>query len=142
MNFEQTPSLKDFKHGLQEDLPPKKRLSLPQLVILVLLVTVIGLSVIVFVRSDSLQLARGVGSIRGIVVDERGQPFQAEIYILGSEIFSRADSNGYFEISGVPAGKQYLIVADERVGHEFQIAVLPGEVLDVGTLRFVSTATP
>jgi len=61
MNFEQSPSLKDFKNGLQEDLPPKKRLSLPQLVILVLLVTVIGLSVVVFVRSDNQQLARGVG---------------------------------------------------------------------------------
>lgn len=142
MNFEQSPSLKDFKHGLQEDQPPKKRLSLPQLVILVLLVSVIGLSVVVFIRSDNQQLVRGVGSIRGSVVNEQGQPFQAEIYILGSEILSKADSNGYFEISGVPAGKQYLIVADEYVGHEFQIAVLPGEMLDVGVLRFISTATP
>lgn len=142
MNFEQSPSLKDFKNGLQEDLPLKKRLSLPQRVILVLLVTVIGLSVVVFVRSDNQQLVRGVGSVRGTVVDEQGQPFQAEIYVLGTEILSKTDSNGYFEISSVPAGKQYLIVADERVGHEFQIAVLPGEVLDVGTLRFVSTATP
>lgn len=142
MNFEQSPSLKDFKHGLQEDQPPKKRLTLPQLVILVLLVIVIALTVVAFVRSDSQQLVRGVGSVRGSVVDEQGQPFQAEIYILGTEIFSKADSNGYFEISGIPAGKQYLIVADERVGHEFQIAVLPGEVLDVGILRFVSTATP
>jgi len=142
MNFEQSPSLKDFQHGLQEDLPPKKRLSLLQMVILVLLVTVFALTAVVFVRSDNQQLVRGVGSVRGSVVDEQGQPFQAEIYILGTDILSKADSNGYFEISSVPAGKQYLIVADERVGHEFQIAVLPGEVLDVGTLRFVSTATP
>jgi hypothetical protein len=142
MNFEQSPSLKDFKNGLREDLPSKKGLTRQQWIILVLLITVIALAALVWVRSDSNQLVRGVGSVRGMIVDERGQPFQGEIYVLGTEIMATSDAAGFFQVNGVPAGRQYLIVADQRIGHEFQIAVLPGEVLDVGTLRFVSTATP
>ncbi len=142
MNFEQSPSLKDFRNGLREDLPSKKRLSPQQVIILILAVTVIALAALVWARSDSAQLVRGTGSVQGVVVDENGQPFHGEIYILGTNITAFTDSNGFFRVNGVPAGKQYLIVADQRVGHEFQIAVLPGEGLDVGTLRFVSTATP
>lgn len=142
MNFEQSPSLKDFQNGLREDLPPKKRLTPHQTIIGILLIIVLLLAALVWVRSDSAQLVRGAGSVKGFVVDDRGQPFQGEIYILGTEIVGVTDSNGFFQVQGVPAGKQYLIVADQRIGHEFQIAVLPGEILDVGTLRFVSTATP
>ncbi|MFN7035792.1 MAG: hypothetical protein ACK4SN_05445 [Bellilinea sp.] len=142
MNFEQSPSLKDFQNGLREDLPPKKRLTPQQTIIGILLIIVLLLAALVWVRSDSAQLVRGAGSVKGFVVDDRGQPFQGEIYILGTEIVGVTDSNGFFQVQGVPAGKQYLIVADQRIGHEFQIAVLPGEILDVGTLRFVSTATP
>ncbi|GIV65483.1 MAG: hypothetical protein AB1457_09510 [Chloroflexota bacterium] len=142
MNFEQSPSLKDFQNGLREDLPPKKRLTTHQLIILVLLLTVVALAVLVWVRSDNNQLVRGTGSVKGYVVNDGGLPFQGEIYILGTDLAGVTDSNGFFQIDGVPAGKQCLIVADQRIGHEFQIAVLPGEVLDVGALRFVSTATP
>lgn len=142
MNFEQSPSLRDFKNGLRQDLPSKKGLTRQQWIILVLLIMVIALAALVWVRSDSNQLVRGVGSVRGMIVDDRGQPFQGEIYVLGTEIVATSDPGGFFQVNGVPAGRQYLIVADQRIGHEFQIAVLPGEVLDVGTLRFVSTATP
>lgn len=142
MNFEQSPSLKDFQNGLREDLPSKKRLTPQHVIILLLLVAVIALAALVWARSDSAQLVRGAGSVKGYVVDDRGQPFQGEIYILGTDVAGITDTNGFFQVNGVPAGKQYLIVADQRIGHEFQIAVLPGEILDVGTLRFVSTATP
>jgi len=142
VNFEQSPTLKDFQHGLPEQAPRRRRLTLTRLVILLLLLSVASLAAMLVLRSDSQQLVRGVGSVRGFVVDENGQPFQAEIYILGTQIAGRTDASGYFQIDGVPAGTQYLIVADERVGHEFQIAVLPGEVLEVGSLKFISTATP
>lgn len=142
MNFEQSPLLKDFKDGLRDDLPSKKRLSAYHIIIILLGVLVVGLSGLVWLRSDNQQLVVGKGNVRGVVVDDQGSPFKGEVYVLGTELMTSTDSNGFFQLSGVPAGKQYLIVADQFIGHEFPIAVLPGESLDVGTLRFVSTATP
>jgi hypothetical protein len=47
-----------------------------------------------------------------------------------------------FELSRVPSGDQVLIVADQLIGRDFPIHVITATTLELGEIRFETTAMP
>lgn len=141
MEIDETTSFDEFqgKKPIKKSDPAKQR---KFRIILIALTIIVGLMAFttLFKQTNALAVIKGTGVITGTVVDENGQPFQGDIFILGTDLSAKTDENGYFEISGVPAGKQNLIVADEFVGHEFKVQVNSASQLQMGEIRFLSTA--
>ncbi len=143
MNLEESPSLETYKDGLPEPPPdPSLRRKRFRIIVLLVLLTVLFLGTANFLQSQTAGLLLETGSVTGMIIDENGQPFQGEVFILGTELAVVIDANGYFVMDSVPAGQQSLIVADEEYGNEFLINIIAGEAIDVGQIQFVSTATP
>ncbi len=143
MNLEESPSLETYKDGLPEPPPdPSLRRKRFLIIVLLVLLTVLFLGTANFLQSQTAGLLLETGSVTGMIIDENGQPFQGEVFLLGTELAVVIDANGYFVMDSVPAGQQSLIVADEEYGNEFLINIIAGEAIDVGQIQFVSTATP
>jgi hypothetical protein len=143
MGFQESPSLEDFSNGLHSELPdPSKKRKGIWSIIAVLSLIVIVLLVITFFRSGGAAVVAGTGTITGIVLGEQNQPVEAEIIVLGTEIEGMANSEGYFEISNIPAGHRSVAVIYEASGWDFPTKVNPGQVTHMGELRFTVTAEP
>ncbi len=109
------------------------------LISLTLLVGVIAIAT-VLKNTNALDVIKGTGTIAGSVIDENGLPFQGDIFILGTDLATKTDANGAFEISGVPSGEQSLIVADSLIGREFIVQVNGASKLQMGQIQFLPTA--
>ncbi len=143
MQLDDSPSFDQFKNGMPEKLPdPSERLRKFRILLLVitLIVALIGFS-LVLKNTRTLENITATGLVRGRVVDANGQPFQGRIFILGTELATKTDANGNFELSRVPAGEQVLIVADDLIGRDFKIQVGIASELQMGEIRFEPTAT-
>lgn len=144
MPFDDSPSLDQFQNGMPEKLPnsdERLRKFRIMLLIMTLMVALIGFSVILK-DTRTLEKITATGLVRGRVVDEKGQPFHGNIFILGTELAAKTDENGNFELSRVPAGEQILIVADDLIGRDFSIKVSAASELQMGEIRFQTTAVP
>ncbi|GAB4505086.1 MAG: hypothetical protein Fur0043_20810 [Anaerolineales bacterium] len=143
MQLEKSPGFDQYKDGLPEPPPdPALRRRRFRLVLLTLLLAILALSAINFLGSKSAAILSGNGAVTGVVVGPDGQPFQGQIFILGTELSAATDANGRFFLDHVPAGAQILIVADDALGREFPIEVIPGETVEMGQIQFIPTATP
>ena len=113
-------------------------------VILLLTFIVVSLFGVALLLKENRTLATltGTAVVQGRVVDEDGQPFIGEIFILGTELKTQTDANGNFELRRVPSGEQILIVADELIGRDFSIQVTTATTLEMGEIRFETTAMP
>jgi hypothetical protein len=111
------------------------------LLITFIVVTLIGLA-LVLKENNTLATLTSTAIVRGRVVDESGLPFSGKIFILGTDLKTQTDVNGNFELSRVPSGKQVLIVADELIGRDFSIQVTTATTLEMGEIRFETTAMP
>jgi hypothetical protein len=143
MRLEKSPGFEQYKDGIPDPPPdPADNRRRFRMVLLAALLLVLLLSIGNFLGSQTAALLTGTGSVTGTVIDEQGQAFRGEIFILGTELAVSTDPNGHFAMDRVPAGAQSLIVADDLFGREFPIQVVAGETIDVGQLQFVPTATP
>ncbi len=144
MQFDESPNLDQFKDGMPETMPDPatgRRNFRIILLIMFIVVTLIGFS-LVLKETNTLATLTSTAIVRGRVVDENGLPFNGEIFILGTELKTQTDQNGNFELSRVPSGKQVLIVADELIGRDFSIQVTTATLLEMGEIRFETTAMP
>jgi hypothetical protein len=144
MQFDESPNLDQFKDGMPETMPDPatgRRNFRIVLLIMFIVVTLIGFS-LVLKENNTLATLTSTAIVRGRVVDENGLPFNGEIFILGTELKTQTDQNGNFELSRVPSGKQVLIVADELIGRDFSIQVTTATMLEMGEIRFETTAMP
>ncbi len=143
MALENSPSLKEFEDGIPQNLsdPSKKKNRIRKilLVLAALLILFVGFS---FLQSNAAELLAGKGSLSGLVLDDKGQPFQGYIFILGTELESQTDAEGLFLIENIPAGARILIVANDHAGYEFPALVEAGKTTDIGQLQFITTALP
>lgn len=143
MGFENSPSLKDYEHGLPERPPDSSNTRrkvwgvIGGLVLLVALLALVNLQ-----RGESGILLTGSDVVVGTVVDEAGQPLQADILMLKTDLEVQTDAMGRFELKGAPAGPQTLIVAHLGAGREYPVVVSRGAVTDVGIVQFASTKVP
>ncbi len=141
MQIDESSSFEEF----QGKKPPRKYdpVKLQRFrVILIATTLIVGVMAVTALlkNTNALDVLRGTGTITGSVVDDNGVPFHGDIFILGTDLSTKTDDSGQFEISGVPAGEQTLIVADEFVGHEFTVQVPSASQLQMGQIRFQSTA--
>lgn len=143
MRLEQSPVFDQYKDGLPE--PPtdpegkRKRFRFILLVVLLLVLALIGVN---FLGSRSAAILTKTGAVRGVVLDQDGQPFRGEIFILGTELATSTNADGSFALERVPAGSRLIIVADDLIGREFPVEVVSGETVDMGQVQFFPTATP
>lgn len=134
--MERSPSLEEYKDGMPEQLPDssrRRRRVWGAIVALAVLALVFG--VVNLVRSDSFARLAGVGGVKGTVVDEKGQPLAAEVFVLKTGLAAETDAAGYFEIQGVPAGRQTLVVGYMARGIEVPVQIAGGETRDLGRVQ-------
>jgi hypothetical protein len=138
--MERSPSLDEYKDGMPERLPDSSaRRKRAWIAIAVLAALALVFGVLNLARSGAFARVAGVGGVKGVVVDETGQPLPAEIFVLGTNLSAETDASGYFEIQGVPAGDQTLVIGYLAQGTEVPVRVAGGETRDLGQVR-VSTA--
>jgi hypothetical protein len=144
MQFDESPDLDQFKDGMPDHMPEphtgRRRFRIV-LLITFIVVTLIGLA-LVLKENNTLATLTSTAVVRGRVVDENGLPFNGEIFILGTNLKTKTDANGNFELSRVPSGEQVLIVADDLIGRDFSIQVTTATILEMGEIRFEPTAMP
>lgn len=142
MSLENSPSLKEFEHGMPPPPDPNRRRQRIRALIIVMSVIFSVLIVINLLQLRSLNLARGSGTISGQVLDARGTPVVAELIVERTDLVVRSDAQGRFELPQVPVGEHLLVVARDGVGVEYPIVVVAGTHVDLGVVRAETTAVP
>lgn len=141
MPLEDSPLLEEYKDGLPEKLPDSQepRKVTRSIIAILGLVTFI-LAAANFAQSGAkLSLFIRKGTISGYVVDENQLPILVDIYVLGTDIETRTDSSGYFEIQGVPVGPQSIAAVNEEIGDEFPVEVIAGSIVGMGEIQLITT---
>ncbi|MBX6314702.1 MAG: hypothetical protein IRY99_17575 [Isosphaeraceae bacterium] len=102
-----------------------------------------------FSNSKNFALVPNGQAEEKLVAEPRPIPLKCDIHpwmsgtimVFDHTFFDVTDKDGSFEIKGVPAGKQNLIVWQEKVGYVtpgasrgMEVDVKPGQVTDVGTI--------
>lgn len=143
MPLEKSPSLENFGEILPESQPTPPSPKRSTRVLLLLIVLLLGFLFIpsLLPREWMLNLS-GAGQVRGIVLNESGQPLQGEVLILGSKAHSALQPDGSFLLEKVPAGPQRLVILDAYTGIEIPITIIAGQMLDVGIIHFQTQVTP
>jgi hypothetical protein len=137
MGFEESPSLDLYKDGLPPELPdPGRRRKIFWLVIMVLIITGLVLSILKLKENGVLARLAGTGAVSGYVYDDTGEPISAEVFIFRTDVEGICSDLGYFELAGVPAGEQILIISYRNVGREITVNVVEGQTVELGILRF------
>ena len=143
MSFQKSPGLDDFQEIIPET---PHELSTAQKVIRgligIFLIAVLILGMLNFWKSDQASFLRGTGSVRGLALDERNQPFSGSIFVEGTGLVAKTGPDGSFELKNIPAGNRIIVVADTVSGREFPVEIMVGKASNLGTIKFKSTATP
>jgi hypothetical protein len=144
MPLEDSPSLENYSGGTLPDGPgPASRQKVVRLVILALTVLAVVLGIANFLNSADLAVFTATGTVTGLVVDNHGSPLPADIYILGGvRIEAKANQDGSFSVSGVPAGQRSVFAGYQGVGSEVPFDLPAGGVVNVGKIEIVETSMP
>jgi hypothetical protein len=103
-------------------------------------VLAVGAFVITLNWGEDISFLMGrTGTVSGVVVDEIYRPLQADIYVQMTNLHTRCDANGRFEIRKVPVGLQSIVIAYGGRAQAFPVTVVGGINNQVGQLRFVPT---
>ncbi len=121
---------------------PKNRRGVVWGMIIVLVLIVIGLAVLNIWGGAEITALRGVGSLSGFVVDEKGNGVQAEIIVAGTNLQTMTDESGKFLLADIPEGQRLLVVGYDQTGWEYPVTVIAGQTMDVGRVSVVTTETP
>ncbi|PWH20504.1 MAG: hypothetical protein DDG58_02495 [Ardenticatenia bacterium] len=143
MALEKSPSLEEYATGIPSPAPvsPRWRIGLFLLGVIGVALLATGVLTLVLFWGEDLSFLLGhTGVVSGVVVDEIYRPLQADIYIQLTNLHTRCDANGHFEIRGVPAGPRSIVVAYRGRAQAFPVTVIGGINNQVGQLRFVPTA--
>ena len=143
MPVEDSPKLEQFSQGIPEHLPGGPRKMTPVRWVLVgLIVAAVALGAANLIRRGALAGLASSGTVTGWVLDETGQPVQAEAFWVGSTDRAAADAAGRFTLAGVPPGEQVVVVAYRMLGREVPVTVQAGQTHDVGVVRVNSRTRP
>ncbi|WP_165360548.1 carboxypeptidase-like regulatory domain-containing protein [Candidatus Chloroploca sp. Khr17] len=138
-------SFKDLVPGSTPPPPPPRWQKPVRIALIVLSITTGLLLVIRLVQMmDIVPSVAGTGSgtVAGQVVDQAGRPQPAEVIIQTTDLIVQTAPDGRFQIAGVPAGAQVLVVARDGVAVEYPITVRNGQTINVGTVKSETTTQP
>lgn len=146
MPLEQSPNLNDFdfapapeekKHPTSNS---KKKIRVLSAGLAILVLT---LALGNFLQNDINAPLQGNGTVRGVVLDEKGQPIQnGYVVVLGTPIRADIAADGSFELKKIPAGTGSLVVLDRYTGQEIPFVITNNETLNLGTIQFKTTSEP
>ncbi len=137
MPAEDSPSLDLYKEGMPTRLPePSGRQRTLRVIIAVMVGLSLVLGLLTLNRNGAFAALAGTGSLNGTIYDDRGQPIVADVAVVGTDVVGRSDRQGRFELHGVPAGPQVLLVGYRQVGREYPVQLSSGQIYDLGELRF------
>jgi len=137
MAFEESPSLGLYKDGLPPRLPdPSHKRRRVWALIIGLAVLSLVLAIFNMTQNGALAILTGTGDVTGTVYDDQGNPVVAEVFVFGTTLSAQSDQAGRFELKGVPAGQQVVVVAYRNIGREYTVNVIAGQVVDMGKARF------
>ncbi|MFZ5910461.1 MAG: carboxypeptidase regulatory-like domain-containing protein [Chloroflexota bacterium] len=137
MAFEESPSLDLYKDGLPSRLPdPSHKRRRMWALIIGLAVLSLVLAFLNMVQDGTLAILTGTGDVTGTVYDDQGNPVAAEVFVFGTALSAQSDQTGRFELKGVPAGQQVVVVAYRNIGREYTVNVIAGQAVDMGEARF------
>ncbi len=142
MTLEKSPSLEEYATGIPSLAPASLRWRIGLFLLGVIGVALLatGVFVLVLFWGEDLSFLLGhTEVVSGVVVDEIYRPLQADIYVQLTNLHTRCDVNGHFEIRGVPAGLRSIVVAYGGRAQAFPVTVIGGVNNQVGQLRFVPT---
>ena len=143
MSFENSPSLEEFEDGIPQKLSDpsakKKRLRTIIFGLLGVVILFVGVS---FAQSNAANILVGKGTISGVALNDKKQPFNGYVFIIGTDLETTTNEDGSFIIENVPAGSRSLVIANETAGYEFPVDVVAGKNTNIGELKFTATATP
>jgi hypothetical protein len=126
----------------QVELAPKPSRRRLWVLLGMIVLLLLGIGLTNLLRSDDAQYLLGVGAVMGVVVDESDKPIEAEIYVERTNLETRTNPDGVFEIRGLPAGARMVVVARNGGGMEFNVVVSTGSTVDMGRIRFIGTPVP
>lgn len=106
---------------------PKNRRGVVWGIIIVLVLIVIGLAVLNIWGGAEITALRGVGSLSGFVVDEKGNGVQAEIIVAGTNLQTMTDESASFCWLIFLKGSVYLSWGMIRLDGNIQFLLLPGK---------------
>jgi hypothetical protein len=110
MSLVDSPNLEYYEDGKPpEEEPPFFQKHRTRIVLVALLIAAIGLALFSFsARREAVRSGSGV--ITGQLLDAEGQPLPGvEVYVDQSYQSAVSDASGYFEITAVPVGPQWII---------------------------------
>ncbi len=143
MRAEDSPSLEQYSVFDQKPASdPQVKKGRLRLWIGIFLAFSLLLATLSLLQKSRVSTLFGTGSVYGVVLTSSGSPFRGEIYILGTPLETQTAADGAFLLEGIPSGDQILIVADDQIGRDFPIHVVAGKQVDLGQIRFESTAVP
>lgn len=127
-----SPSFENYETPLEGDEGVVRRGS-KQTMLWVLLGVLIG--VVVLLSLFNLFLTYGAdGTVTGVVRDSHGNPLQAEIFILGSDISTVANPDGSFQLERISTGKRNLVVGYNGIGTSIEVDVAFRGTTDAGII--------
>jgi len=136
MPLEDSPSLDIYKNGIPNKLPDlSKKKKLIKYFIYGLLLLTITLGVTSLLKSNTIALLSGSGSISGFTVNENNQPVSAEVFLSGFDESVFADENGYFLLKNLPPGDFTLLVGYDFVAQGYPVTIKSGKNVDLGYLE-------
>lgn len=143
MGFENSPKIDEFSGGIPPKLiDQKSRRRWFWLLFSILSLLLIALLTVRLIQSGGVDLLKSTGSISGMIVDEGGEPVQAEIIVFNTDRYAVTESDGKFILDDVPTGNQVVVVGYQGAGFEFPVQVNAGVSTSMGQIQILTTAVP
>lgn len=143
MSMENSPSLNDngeiSPNPIKQISAKQQRLRRIIAILLAVMFVVGSLNLIQQLNPPAIP---DTGIVRGAAINEQGNPFKGYIYVEGTTLEASTNPDGSFEVINVPSGIRMIVVADDVIGREFIATVTAGQVTEMGTLQFQTTAEP
>ena len=134
MPFEQSPSFDEISRQELEPQKSGKKISPAGIVLIIITLVVLALLATTIAQNGLPAVLRGRGTVSGSAIDEAGKTIPVEVLVFNTDIQVQSDDNGTFFIEGVPAGKQSIIVAYDRIATEVVVDVKPNVDNPLGTI--------
>jgi len=142
MTFDQSPSLNEYKDGLSGKKRNEERRNKIKSFLIILAGLILAAGIYNFTQSDTAASLLGKGSLTGIVVNEKNQPLEARIFVPGTDIQGQTNSDGQFTLDNIPTNTETIVIGISGAGHEIPVEIQPGNLTNLGQIKFVSTLTP
>ncbi len=138
MSYVNSPKIEYTPDGRPPERRNWRRLSI-RIGIFLIFVLALALNLYSFRAGNVLNWLAGTdGAVQGIVVDAQGQPIASAEITLASSPDARTSTqeDGSFNLTNIPTGDQYLIVAHQGIGQGYVVTIQANGLTQLGALSY------